>query len=137
MRFIDRLDALKDAQPNATQAQPRSKDEPESKPEIQPEVIEEKAWCERGDSNPHGFTRQILSLVRLPIPPLSHYEINHLAASKTLASGFVTDKCSGCRSEVHDRECWPARLGIKSSVWIAPSLAIALAIVFATQCTYV
>ena len=36
--------------------------------------IEEPAnyWCERGDSNPHGFTRQILSLVRLPIPPLSH-----------------------------------------------------------------
>ena len=30
-------------------------------------------WCERGDSNPHGFTRQILSLVRLPIPPLSHF----------------------------------------------------------------
>ncbi len=29
-------------------------------------------WCERGDLNPHGFTRQILSLVRLPIPPLSH-----------------------------------------------------------------
>ena len=29
-------------------------------------------WCERRDSNPHGFTRQILSLVRLPIPPLSH-----------------------------------------------------------------
>jgi len=28
-------------------------------------------WCERGDSNPHGLTRQILSLVRLPIPPLS------------------------------------------------------------------
>ena len=36
------------------------------------EVIEEQGWCERGDSNPHGFTRQILSLVRLPIPPLSH-----------------------------------------------------------------
>ena len=29
------------------------------------------AWCERGDSNPHGLLRQILSLVRLPIPPLS------------------------------------------------------------------
>ena len=29
-------------------------------------------WCERGDSNPHGLLRQILSLVRLPIPPLSH-----------------------------------------------------------------
>src|SRR6185437_8835667 len=31
-----------------------------------------ESWCERRDSNPHGFTRQILSLVRLPIPPLSH-----------------------------------------------------------------
>ncbi len=30
------------------------------------------SWCERGDSNPHGLLRQILSLVRLPIPPLSH-----------------------------------------------------------------
>jgi hypothetical protein len=38
-----------------------------------------KNWCERGDSNPHGFPRQILSLVRLPIPPLSHdsIKINH------------------------------------------------------------
>ncbi len=35
-----------------------------------PEGLE--VWCERGDSNPHGFPRQILSLVRLPIPPLSH-----------------------------------------------------------------
>src|ERR1700687_1681226 len=34
--------------------------------------IRSEPWCERGDSNPHGFTRQILSLVRLPIPPLSH-----------------------------------------------------------------
>ena len=28
-------------------------------------------WCERGDLNPHGLPRQILSLVRLPISPLS------------------------------------------------------------------
>ena len=28
-------------------------------------------WCERGDSSPHGLLRQALSLVRLPIPPLS------------------------------------------------------------------
>jgi hypothetical protein len=28
--------------------------------------------CERGDSNPHAFRHQILSLARLPIPPLSH-----------------------------------------------------------------
>ena len=37
-------------------------------------------WCERGDSNPHGFTRQILSLVRLPIPPLSQPEQLYKAA---------------------------------------------------------
>src|SRR5882724_1917557 len=37
---------------------------------------DEEIWCERGDSNPHGFPRQILSLVRLPIPPLSHASIS-------------------------------------------------------------
>ena len=35
-------------------------------------------WCERGDLNPHGLLRQILSLVRLPISPLSHFITNHL-----------------------------------------------------------
>jgi hypothetical protein len=30
-----------------------------------------RRWCERGDLNPHGLPRQILSLVRLPISPLS------------------------------------------------------------------
>ena len=29
------------------------------------------AQCERGDSNPHPLRGQILSLVRLPVPPLS------------------------------------------------------------------
>src|SRR5207237_6642073 len=28
-------------------------------------------WCERGDSNPHGCAHEILSLARLPVPPLS------------------------------------------------------------------
>ncbi len=27
-------------------------------------------WCGRGDLNPYGLLRQILSLVRLPISPL-------------------------------------------------------------------
>lgn len=31
-----------------------------------------KKWCERGESNPHTVRRQILSLVRLPVPPPSH-----------------------------------------------------------------
>ncbi len=38
-------------------------------------------WCERGDSNPHGFPRQILSLVRLPIPPLSQSDFHSLDAN--------------------------------------------------------
>jgi hypothetical protein len=28
--------------------------------------------CERGDLNPYGVNRWILSPVRLPVPPLSH-----------------------------------------------------------------
>ena len=44
-----------------------------------------RCWCERGDSNPHGFPRQILSLVRLPIPPLSHIQ-NQLFKTYRFAS---------------------------------------------------
>ena len=44
--------------------------------------VSEESWCERGDSNPHGFTRQILSLVRLPIPPLSHFEVSSLIVTR-------------------------------------------------------
>jgi hypothetical protein len=40
-------------------------------------VINERLWCERGDSNPHALRRQILSLVRLPIPPLSHWAVSY------------------------------------------------------------
>ncbi len=38
-------------------------------------VVRLKGWCERGDSNPHPLRDQILSLARLPIPPLSHDSI--------------------------------------------------------------
>jgi hypothetical protein len=49
-------------------------------------------WCERGDSNPHGFTRQILSLVRLPIPPLSRFvESNTYRKTVTAQFGSVHD----------------------------------------------
>jgi Phage integrase family len=68
VRFIDRQDCLKLA---ATQAQRGEKREVEKNENFQPQTIANKDWCERGDSNPHGFPRQILSLVRLPIPPLS------------------------------------------------------------------
>jgi len=38
--------------------------------------LKETTWCERGDSNPHIKGHQILSLARLPIPPLSHNTIS-------------------------------------------------------------
>ena len=52
------------------------------------------SWCERGDSNPHGLPRQILSLVRLPIPPLSLVEkkqLNYLPTSPETAG--VSFRC--------------------------------------------
>jgi len=62
VHFIDRLDSLTSPQQSATQTQP------EKEPS---EVATVSAWCERGDSNPHPLRDQILSLARLPIPPLS------------------------------------------------------------------
>ena len=56
-------------------------------------------WCERGDSNPHGFTRQILSLVRLPIPPLSHAAAEtRLATIYILSDGIGSALRLCCRS---------------------------------------
>jgi hypothetical protein len=37
----------------------------------QPLCLSEFKWCERGDLNPYTSRCQILSLVRLPISPLS------------------------------------------------------------------
>jgi hypothetical protein len=70
--FVDPLDTAKGPQQSATQAQLEADSREVSGSGNQSQVVDEKPWCERGDSNPHGFTRQILSLVRLPIPPLSH-----------------------------------------------------------------
>jgi hypothetical protein len=52
------------------------------------------SWCERGDSNPHGFTRQILSLVRLPIPPLSH------------CKDYTKRKGTSCTNDLHRARFW-------------------------------
>ena len=61
-------------------------------------------WCERGDSNPHGFTRQILSLVRLPIPPLSHFLIQLLSNSFRLHDWNCSGNCSGYTAFSYHRE---------------------------------
>src|SRR5258706_2626113 len=47
-------------------------------------------WCERGDSNPHTFRYQILSLARLPIPPLSRSRFDYHPSS---AKKNITREC--------------------------------------------
>jgi hypothetical protein len=42
-----------------------------------PLVSQGEMWCRRRDSNPHDITRQILSLLRLPISPLRHSFFPH------------------------------------------------------------
>jgi integrase len=66
VHFIDRLDSVTSPQQSATQAQPKT--EGVSRVPV-------STWCERGDSNPHPLRDQILSLARLPIPPLSRRTI--------------------------------------------------------------
>ena len=71
VHFIDRLDSETSPQPDATPAQPVRKECKKRSHPPRRQLIERKAWCERGDSNPHPLRDQILSLARLPIPPLS------------------------------------------------------------------
>ncbi len=71
VHFIDRLDSLTSPQQSATQTQPGQPDSKEQPCTVRRQVVEPEAWCERGDSNPHPLRDQILSLARLPIPPLS------------------------------------------------------------------
>ena len=73
VRFIDRLDTATSPQQSATQAQPIKKHPVQNGSGPHPQVIDRKGWCERGDSNPHPLRDQILSLARLPIPPLSRF----------------------------------------------------------------
>jgi hypothetical protein len=75
LHFIDRLDTPKTTQPDATQAQPKRTIRCPARTLKRQQVIEKQGWCERGDSNPHPLRDQILSLARLPIPPLSHWPI--------------------------------------------------------------
>jgi len=71
VHFIDRLDTPTSPQQSATQTQPKNESPVQHGSESPPQVIDRKSWCERGDSNPHPLRDQILSLARLPIPPLS------------------------------------------------------------------
>src|SRR5262252_3968969 len=56
-------------------------------------------WCERGDSNPHTFRYQILSLARLPIPPLSRSRENSTALG--VARNRVRTPCVNKGKSIH------------------------------------
>ncbi len=47
-------------------------------------LLPPERWCERGDSNPHPVRDQILSLARLPIPPLSRASIIRQVSMRAL-----------------------------------------------------
>ncbi len=65
VHFIDRLDEKTPPQESASQAQVPAKPERRCSPKKRSQVIESKAWCERGESNPHPLRDQILSLALL------------------------------------------------------------------------
>ena len=79
-----------------------------------------RIWCERGDSNPHGLPRQLLRLVRLPIPPLSRmrrgdvggrsgWQVRRHRMTRARARGIAPDQMPpGPRAEsasISDRGC--------------------------------
>jgi hypothetical protein len=94
VRFIDRLDTATSPQPSATQAQPSTKSPVQDASVSSPQVIDRKGWCERGDSNPHPLRDQILSLARLPVPPLSRLKLtpllyNYLSGGRCSSNSLV------------------------------------------------
>src|SRR5437879_8474480 len=54
-----------------------------------PRSLTSGLWCERGDSNPHTFRYQILSLARLPILPLSQFKFSEVE-NRTAVSRYRT-----------------------------------------------
>ena len=89
--FVDQLEPRNNQEPRRLEADNGEGSEKEN----QLQVVEGEAWCERGESNPHGFPRQILSLVRLPISPLSHLYIQPFSNCLPARWGHCSGYCSG------------------------------------------
>ena len=59
-----------------------------------PEPSDSTSHCERGTRTPNPLRGQILSLVRLPVPPLSHFaNPKTYAARASLSSAATSWKC--------------------------------------------
>ena len=66
-------------------------------------------WCERGDSNPHGLPRQLLRLVRLPIPPLSRTrDVRDTCGRSSDAASAERVSIADCAAAA-PRDRWPRR----------------------------
>ena len=83
---FDRFSESRRPTPNATPAQPQPTGCQGRARRQRRQLTERKAWCERGDSNPHPLRDQILSLARLPIPPLSR----HAIINQEALAGIIT-----------------------------------------------
>src|SRR5262245_20824241 len=66
--------------------------------------------CERGESNPHPLRGQILSLVRLPVPPLSR-GASYLAARSREGKPRWTQLCIGQKQSLWYRRLRSAGCG--------------------------
>src|SRR6266571_5711727 len=72
-------------------------------------------WCEGRDSNPHAFRRQILSLVRLPIP-------SFFFSSRRRHTRLTCDWSSDCALPISGYVC--VEQGVESEGRIVPSALV-------------
>ncbi len=77
-------------------------------------------WCERGDSNPHTRRCWILSPVRLPVPPLSHYVWSLLSSPHPDRSGSLPCKPTHWQAKLRGQVLtWDIFLVISLSVLLS------------------
>src|SRR6266849_5700650 len=78
-----------------------------------------KSWCGRWDSNPHALRRHPLKMVRLPVPPLPHWEGYQriLAASGNLGKSKL--KCQRRPRVRAEKRRWSGRARPKATAWRA------------------
>src|SRR6266852_1693196 len=88
-----------------------------------------KSWCGRWDSNPHALRRHPLKMVRLPVPPLPHWEgcQRILAGSDNLGKSKL--KCLRRPRARAEKRRWSGRARPKATAWraAAPEASAALA----------
>src|SRR5712692_6104803 len=84
-----------------------------------------KSWCGRWDSNPHALRRHPLKMVRLPVPPLPHWEGYQriLAASGNLGKSKL--KCRRRPRVRAEKRRWSGRARPKATAWPAAALEAA------------